>query len=135
MLAKSERLRSLAQYLAPIIVLVGGAVLGLPGLIGIWLPDVATGNIVTVATAANARGDAFVITQQWSSDFYKTWLTHSEPSGRVTKIMLDPDGPRIWRCSMHCDEDASTLNIPLFGSEIKYHWDFHTRYSLAGDSK
>lgn len=104
-------------------------------LIGTWLPDVFTGNVKTVASISNARGDSFVVTQQWGSDFYTTWLTHSEVSGRITRIVLDGDGPKLWRCELRCDEETNTLYIPLFGHDVKYHWDFHTRYTLAGDKK
>lgn len=70
-----------------ILLLVGtllGAVLGLPLIIGIWVPDVIFAPRHTLAEQRLGSGHSFRVIQYWNRcDFYNTELLHISPDGRV----------------------------------------------------
>lgn len=80
------------------------AALGLPLLVGIWLPDVFFPVHHTLAVQTLPDGTKFHAYQYWNQgDFYNTELLITYPDGRGVCHVLDPDSPKIWRAAMTVD--------------------------------
>jgi len=57
-------------------------ILGLPLVVGVWLPDLISAPERTLAEARVAGGDSFRVIQYWNRcDFYTTALIHTAPDG------------------------------------------------------
>lgn len=67
---------------------LSGALLGLPLLIGIWLPDVISAPQHTLAEQRLASGHSFRVIQYWNrGDFYNTELLHTSPDGTSLQLL------------------------------------------------
>src|SRR5688572_29205736 len=103
-----------------IVGLLFGAILGLPLLIGIWLPDVISAPQHTLAEQRLASGHTFRVVQYWNrSDFYNTELLHTSPNGTVETHLLDADDSKSWRVPLIVDEQGKTATITLSGGRVK----------------
>jgi hypothetical protein len=103
-----------------IVGLLFGAVLGLPLLIGIWLPDVISAPEHTLAEQRLASGHSFRVIQYWNRcDFYNTELLHTSPDGAVETHVLDADDSKSWRVPLVVDEAHKTVTVTLGGSRVK----------------
>ena len=106
-----------------IVLLIGtllGAVLGLPLLIGIWVPDVISAPRHTLAEQRLASGHSFRVIQYWNrGDFYNTELPHISPDGRVETHVLDADDNKTWSVPLVVDEQHKTATVTLGGGRVK----------------
>ena len=97
-----------------------GALLGLPLLIGIWLPDVIFPSSNTLADLRFVSGHSFRVIQYWNRcDFYNTELLHTLPDGSVTTNVLDADDAKSWSVPLIVDEQQRTATIILRGNRVK----------------
>ena len=100
--------------------LLAGAVLGLPLLIGIWLPDVISAPVHTLAEKRLASGHSFRVIQYWNrGDFYNTELLHTSPDGTVETHVLDHDDSKSWSVPLVVDEQHKTVTVTLGGGRVK----------------
>jgi hypothetical protein len=96
------------------------ALLGLPLLIGVWLPDVISASEHTLAEQRLASGHSFRVIQYWNrGDFYNTELLHTSPDGVVEKYVLDADDDKSWSVSLVVDELHKSATITLGGGRVK----------------
>jgi len=103
-----------------IVGLVFGALLGLPLLIGIWLPDVISAPQHTLAERRLASGHSFRVIQYWNrGDFYNTELLHISPDGTVETHVLDADDSKSWSVPLTVDEQRKTATVTLGGGRVK----------------
>lgn len=106
-----------------ILLIVGlllGALLGLPLLIGIWLPDVISAPEHTLAEQRLASGHSFRVIQYWSrDDFYNTELLHTSPDGTAETHVLDGDESKSWSVPLVVDEQHRTVAVTLGGGRVK----------------
>jgi hypothetical protein len=95
-----------------ILVLAAGALLALPLLMGVWLPDVITANEHTLAEERLASGHVFRVVQFWNRvDFYSTELRVTKPDGTTENHTLDGDDSKRWRATLTLDELNHTAEI------------------------
>ena len=108
-----------------IVVLLFGAVLGLPLFIGIWLPDVISAPQHTLAEQHLTNGHSFAVVQYWNrGDFYSTELLHTLPDGTAVTHVLDSDDSKSWRLPLVVNEQQRTATITLGGGRVKIlHWE------------
>ena len=103
-----------------IIGIVSGAVITLPLLIGIWVPDVISAPRHTLAEQRLAGGHVFRVIQYWNRcDFYNTELLHISPDGKVDTHVLDADDNKTWSVPLAVDERHKTATITLGGGRLK----------------
>jgi|SRR6185369_7202656 len=103
-----------------IVGLLFGALLGLPLLIGIWLPDVISAPQHTLAEQRLASGHSFRVIQYWNrGDFYNTELLHTLPDGILEKHVLDADDNKSWSVPLVIDEQRKTVSVTLGGGRVK----------------
>ena len=111
------------KTLLTILLIVGllfGALLGLPLLIGIWLPDVISAPQHTLAEQRLASGHLFRVIQYWNrGDFYNTELLHTSPDGSVETHVLDGDDDKSWSVPLVIDEKRKTVTVILGGGRVK----------------
>ncbi|HEX2853384.1 MAG TPA: hypothetical protein VHO24_09105 [Opitutaceae bacterium] len=106
------RTKAVWQILA--CVAVPAAVLLLPLLIGIWLPDVFIDRTYVLAEAASSDGTQFRVEQFWNhTDFYTTNLQVIYPEGAVTTHPLDFDDDKSWSVPLVIDEKRRTVTIGI----------------------
>jgi hypothetical protein len=106
--------------IALIINLLFVALLGLPLLIGVWLPDVISAPRHILAERRLANGHSFRVIQYWNRcDFYNTELLHFSPDGTVERQLLDADDSKSWRVPLLIDEQHKTAKITLSGGRVK----------------
>ena len=97
-----------------------GGVLGLPLLIGIWLPDVFVDRQHILAEQRLANGHSFRVIQYWNhGDFYNTGLVHIFPNGAVETSVLDADDDKTWHVPLAVNEQLKTATIVLGGGRVK----------------
>ena len=97
-----------------------GAILGLPLLIGIWLPDVISAPQHTLAEQQLASGHSFRVIQYWNRvDFYNTELLHTFPNGTVETHVLDADDSKSWGVPLVVDEQHKTVRLTLGGGRVR----------------
>jgi len=102
-----------------LVVLLAGAMLGLPLLIGIWLPDVISAPRHTLAEQQLASGHSFRVIQYWNrGDFYNTELEHVSPNGTAETHVLDADDSKSWRVPLVVDEQHKTATVTLSGGRV-----------------
>ena len=103
-----------------IVTFLFGALLGLPLLIGIWIPDVLTASQHTLAEQRLASGHSFRVIQYWNhGDFYNTELLHTSPDGTVETHVLDADDSKSWSVPLMVDEQHKTATVTLGGGRLK----------------
>jgi hypothetical protein len=103
-----------------IFVLLFGALLGLPLLIGIWLPDIISAPRHVLAEERLASGHSFRVIQYWNrGDFYNTELWHAFPNGTVETTVLDGDDNKSWSLPLNIDEQNKTATVTLSGNRVK----------------
>ena len=111
------------KKLLTILLIVGvliGALLSLPLLIGIWLPDVISAPQHTLAEQRLASGHSFRVIQYWNrGDFYNTELLHTLPDGTVETHVLDADDSKSWSVPLVVDEQHKTATVTLGGGRVK----------------
>jgi hypothetical protein len=96
------------------------ALLLLPLLFGIWLPDVIYAGRHTLAEQKLPSGDTFRVIQHWNrSDFYNTELVRTSPSGAVTIFVLDSDDNKIWSVPLVVDAQQHTATVTLSGGRTR----------------
>jgi hypothetical protein len=106
--------------IAFVINLIFGALLGLPLLIGIWLPDVISAPRHILAERRLADGHVFRVVQYWNrSDFYNTELVHLSPNGTIETHLLDADDSKSWHVPLLIDEQHKIARITLNGGRVK----------------
>jgi hypothetical protein len=102
------------------VVLIFGSLLGLPMLIGIWLPDVISAPEHTLAKQQLANGYSFQVIQYWNRcDFYSTELRVTSPNGSTEVFTLDGDDSKSWRLPLTVDEQHHTATVILSGGRTK----------------
>jgi hypothetical protein len=102
-----------------IVVLLFGALLGLPLLIGIWLPDVITAPHRTLAEQHLSSGYLFQVVQYWNrGDFYTTELRVTSPDGHTKVQTLDGDDSKRWSLILTIDEQRHSATITQSGIKI-----------------
>ena len=96
------------------------AILGLPLLIGVWLPDLMIDTPRILAEQRLASGYSFRVTQRWNHfDFYSTELHIVSPDGRTELRTLDGDDGKTWRVPLAVDEHLRTATVTLRGGRVK----------------
>jgi hypothetical protein len=104
----------------PVALIVLAALLLLPLLIGIWLPDVFYAQRHTLAEQKLPNGDTFRVIQYWNrGDFYNTELIHTSPAGAVQTFVLDYDDNKSWRLPLVVDPQEKTATVTLSGGRAK----------------
>ncbi|MBX3734981.1 MAG: hypothetical protein KF791_20590 [Verrucomicrobiae bacterium] len=97
-----------------------GALLGLPLLIGVWLPDVITASERTLAEQHLDSGHAFRVVQYWNRvDFYSTELRVTSPDGGTETHTLDGDDSKSWRLPLVIDGQHHTAAVTLGGGRVR----------------
>jgi hypothetical protein len=100
--------------------LLFGAAVGLPLLIGIWLPDVIYAPESILAEQKLASGYTFRVVQYWNHiDFYSTELRITSPNGTTETHTLDGDDIKTWRLPLVIDEKHHTATITLRGGRVR----------------
>ena len=107
-----------------IVGLVFAALIGLPLLIGVWLPDVISASEHIVAEKRLASGHTFRVVQYWNRvDFYSTELRVTSPDGTTETHTLDGDDSKSWRLPLIIDEEQHTATVTLeVGRVRKVDW-------------
>ena len=77
----------------------------------VWIPDVISGKASIVAIKENDWKDRFAVDQKWAGDGYLTKLHVRFVDGREEEFVINPDGPKIWKCDLIWDNDKNTLSI------------------------
>lgn len=95
-------------------------ILGLPLLVGIWLPDLISAPQNTLAEKALADGNTFRVIQYWNRcDFYTTFLLHQRPNGTTTNYLLDADDSKTWWVPIVVNEQARKVTVTLGGNRVR----------------
>jgi hypothetical protein len=95
-----------------ILVLAAGALLALPLLMGVWLPDVITASEHTLAEERLASGHVLRVVQFWNRvDFYSTEVRVTRPDGMTESHTLDGDDSKRWRATLTLDELNHTAEV------------------------
>jgi hypothetical protein len=103
-----------------VVSLLFGAVLGLPLLIGIWLPDVIAVPRHTLAEQHLSNGYSFRVVQYWNRvDFYSTELHVTPPDGHTEVHTLDGDDDKSWRLPLVIREQTRTATVTLGGGRVR----------------
>jgi hypothetical protein len=103
-----------------VLALLFGTLLGLPLLIGVWLPDVFINREHTLSEQRIGSGHLFRVIQYWNhGDFYNTELVHTSPDGTVETHVLDPDDSKSWSVPLIIDEQHRTATVTLGGGRVK----------------
>src|SRR5262245_2451222 len=90
-----------------IVGLLFSALLSLPLLIGVWLPDVIWTSEHTLAEKQLPSGHSFRVVQYWNrSDFYTTLLRHTSPNGEREWFVLDGDDSKSWSVPLVINEES-----------------------------
>src|SRR6185295_507016 len=98
------------------VVLLFAALLGLPMLMGVWLPDVMVAQDHLLAEQRLTNGYCFRIVQYWNRvDFYSTELRITSPDGHVDVHTLDGDDSKSWHLPLTIDEQRRTATVILGG--------------------
>ena len=109
----------------PLIIVLGvgllfGGLLGLPLLVGVWLPDVLTTQEHVLAEQRLASGHLFRVVQYWNRvDFYSTELRVTSPDGRTEIHTLDGDDSKSWRLPLTVDKQHRTATVVLGGGRVR----------------
>ena len=111
------------KRLCVVLLIVGllfAALLGLPLLIGVWLPDVISAPERTLAQQRLASGHTFRVVQYWNHvDFYSTELRVTSPDGSSETHTLDGDDSKSWRLPLVIDEQRHTATVTLGGGRVR----------------
>jgi hypothetical protein len=92
------------------------AALLLPLGIGVWLPDVFTGRLHTLAAYDATNGYRFRVIQYWNNvDFYSTELHIISPDGKTEVRTLDGDDSKSWSVPVVVDETNRVVSVTLGG--------------------
>ena len=103
-----------------IVGLLLGALVGLPLLIGVWLPDVISAPEHTLAEQRLPSGHSFRVVQYWNRvDFYSTELRVTSPDGSTETHTLDGDDSKRWRLPLVIDEQRHTATVTLGGGRVR----------------
>ena len=95
-------------------------ILGLPLVIGVWLPDVVFAPKRILAEQRLANGHLFRVVQYWNHiDFYTTELLHISPDGTLNTDVLDGDDNKSWSVPLAVDETNKTVTVTLGWGRIK----------------
>jgi hypothetical protein len=89
-----------------------GLVMGLPLLVGIWLPDLFVPNDNVLAERQLESGDSFKVIQYWNETCYYTVLEHRGAAGLKTQV-LDCEDRKRWRVPISVDEKNKTIFVSL----------------------
>jgi hypothetical protein len=108
----------LAGAISKFVGLAFGLVMGVPLLIGIWLPDLFIQNNIVLAERRLPSGDSFRVIQYWNQDCYYTVLEHRGPQGLKTQV-LDCEDRKRWRVPMSVDERNKMVSISLGWSGVR----------------
>lgn len=96
------------------------AILGVPLLVGVWLPDLICAPRQIIAEQRLASGHSFCVIQYWNrGDFYNTELLHISPDGSRKTDVLDGDDRKSWSVPLVIDEQNKTVAITLSGGRLK----------------
>ena len=102
------------------VVFVVAALLLLPLWQGVWLPDIFSGQVRTLAATKLANKIEFRVVQYWNyEDFYTTELWLTLPDDRKSRLCLDADDSKTWQVPMSVDVANRTVCITLSGSRYK----------------
>lgn len=90
-----------SAYFQPILGVLGFLLILLsivwaPLLTVVWLPDIWFQPNRVLSDFHVPTGERFVITEQWTDDFYLQNLQITQPSGDSTDFVIDGDGSKIW---------------------------------------
>lgn len=98
-------------------ILVVGMLIGLPLKIGIWLPDLVSAPLNTLAEEWLTSGHIFRVVQYWNRvDFYSTDLHIVSPDGYKVVHVLDGDDNKSWHLPMTVDGQNHTVTVILSGN-------------------
>ena len=96
------------------------ALMGLPLLVGVWLPDVLTAPENVLAEQRLTDGYSFRVIQYWNHmDFYTTELRVISPGGQAKTFILDGDDNKSWSLPLMIDEKHRTATVTLRGGRVK----------------
>lgn len=99
----------------------------------VWLPDVFSGNSKTITVRTNEFGHSFRVIQKWGGDFYCTTLKHQLPNKEWRAVVLDPDGVKLWSCSIEFNQTNNTVRVVGRGSTLGwYDWNKNELTRLNG---
>lgn len=94
--------------------------LGLPLLVGIWLPDVVSAPRRTLAEHRSTDGYSFRVIQFWNRiDFYSTHLHVTAPDGSTEVFVLDGDDRKSWHLPLVINEQNRTATVTLSGDRVR----------------
>lgn len=111
-----KRFLVISSVIAPWVI----TLLGLPLVIGIWLPDVFIPSQHTLARQNLPSGHSFRVIQYWNHvDFYNTELIHRFPDGSIEQHVLDGDDSKSWRVPLSVDESQKVITVTLGGNRVR----------------
>lgn len=121
--ASCELLKEGVKRFSLIALIVGGLIVLLtlaPLLVGVWLPDVLTGQRHTLGTVNLPDGHVFQVVQYWNRvDFYSTELYVATPDGRSKMHTLDGDDSKSWSVPITVDTAKRTVTVVLGGARSR----------------
>lgn len=92
-------------------------VLGVPLLMGWWLPDLLSGGRRVLATERLASGYVLQVIQYWNHSDYTTELQVTAPDGVTSVHLLDADDDKDWRgVPLTVDEAGRSARVTLSGN-------------------
>jgi hypothetical protein len=113
---------AMSALLRTFLLLVGLTMVALvtPLLIGVWLPDVFTHAVHTLAERRLSSGHVFRVVQYWNGvDFYSTELRVTAPDGKTEVYLLDADDQKSWRLPLVIDEQGRGAIVILGGNRAR----------------
>jgi hypothetical protein len=96
--------------IAGVFAVVLSAVLLLPLMVGVWIPDVINAPVNVLAVQRSRAGETFRVIQYWNHvDFYTTELEYIGTNGLVKRLVLDGDDAKSWRVPLYIDQKGRAV--------------------------
>jgi len=95
-------------------------VLGLPAVIGAWLPDLLRSEAICVAQFDSPELGQFFVLQELGNDFYGARFVRITPSKAIENYVIDGDAPKYWSAfsSFSLDRATGILSFASSGGPI-----------------
>lgn len=103
--------------------MVCGLGLGITLKSGVWLPDVATGRTIALASVTTTNDDSLSLVQVWVGDGYATRFFHTNRAGRGWYFAVDGDAPKAWSGQLAISN--STVEISVLNQRYFYDLGSH----------
>lgn len=95
-------------------------VLGLPAIIGAWLPDLLRTEAICVARFESPEIGQFFVLQELGDDFYGSRLVRVTPARKIENYVIDGDAQKYWSAfsSFKFDPVSGILSFSSSGNPI-----------------